>query len=215
MIRTSASATVLSRALVKKSSRISSMMPSSSSRSSAISVSHCLSSRSYYMGGDAHLYYASKEYVFDRPPNMTGEGGDSVATTAAAATITQHPLNFSTSASSTAGASAATATSGVTATLGSAWLAYETAEFTPWEEVLLDATAWMIAIVLCWDPMRHEREKELEDDDDDDESRRRREHLTRRKQQRRQLAQQSHEDEEEPGKQQQHEDDHDKDDNRN
>jgi hypothetical protein len=147
------------------------------------------------MGGDAHLYYASKEYVFERPPQF--EGGEGFQTAAAAAVV-QHPLDVgSTANSAAAGGSPTTAASAATATLGSAWMAYESAEFTPWEEVLLDATAWMIAVVLCYDPMRHEREQEEEDEDDVDhaEPRRRHRHEVQRSRQRRRLAQKNKEEE--------------------
>jgi hypothetical protein len=49
--------------------------------------------------------------------------------------------------------------------LGSAWLAYEAAEFTPWQEILLDAVAWMIATVLCWDPMQGHPELEKDENE--------------------------------------------------
>lgn len=159
------------------------------------------------MGGDAHIYYASKEYVFDRPPPEAVAGGDGIAT-AAAATVLQHPLDAPNGMAHAAAASAngtsststtTTATSAATATLGSAWLAYETAEFTPWEEILLDGTAWMIACILCWDPMRHQHAREEDNEENDDLSSRRRKQQTqqqpivrRRQQLQRRLAQDNH-----------------------
>lgn len=125
--------------------------------------------RSFYLGGDAHLYYASKQYIFERPPNvdaaetMTSSspfGSDATKTTSAVLSKSQTMEGSGNTVSS----SGATATTCAAGSLGGAWLAYETAEFAPWEEMLLDATAWMIAFVLCWDPMRGHGE--LEDDDD-------------------------------------------------
>jgi hypothetical protein len=150
------------------------------------------------MGGDAHLYYASKEYVFERPPQF--EGGEGFHTAAAAAFV-QHPLDVgSTANSAAAGGSPTTAASAATATLGSAWMAYESAEFTPWEEVFLDATAWMIAVVLCYDPTRHQREQEEANEDDEDhvEPRRRHRHEVQRSRQIRRVSHKNREQEEKP-----------------
>jgi hypothetical protein len=145
------------------------------------------------MGGDAHLYYASKEYVFERPPQF--EGGEGFQTAAAAAVV-QHPLDVgSTANSAAAGGSPTTAASAATATLGSAWMAYESADFTPWEEVFLDATAWMIAVVLCYDPTRHQREQE-EANEDCVEPRRRHRHEVQRSRQIRRVSHKNREQEE-------------------
>jgi hypothetical protein len=117
--------------------------------------------RSFYLGGDAHLYYASREYVFDRPAKLdaAAAASSSASVFGSSATTTVGSISQSMDRAGNTVSSSGVATCAAGG-LGSTWLAYENAEFAPWEEMLLDATAWMIAIVLCWDPMRGQRELE-------------------------------------------------------
>jgi ABC-type nickel/cobalt efflux system permease component RcnA len=134
--------------------------------------------RSFYLGGDAHIYYASREYVFDRPPNL--DGGTPAAASSSSSFGSRTTATTANMSQSMEGASNTVSSSGVATCaaggLSSAYLAYETAEFAPWEEILLDATAWMIAIVLCWDPMRGHQDLEEYQNDRQEEDNHRQQH---------------------------------------
>jgi hypothetical protein len=65
--------------------------------------------------------------------------------------------------SSTTGA-AAVSSGALASAVGGTYVSYSNTEFTAWEDILLDMTAWMIAIVLCYDPTRG-----LEEDKNDEE----------------------------------------------
>jgi hypothetical protein len=142
MIRSSASNALLQRGVKRiaiSSPSFQTPIPSSSSWLSPSSMQL----RSFYLGGDAHLYYASRQYVFERPPNidaaetMTSSSFGSEATKTTAALVSLQPQSME-GAGNTFSSSGAAATTCVTGSLGGAWLAYETAEFAPWEEMLLE-----------------------------------------------------------------------------
>jgi hypothetical protein len=140
-------------------------------------------SRSFYLVGDAHLYYGAasiqSEYIFDRPPPETMVSHSSTsAAEAAAMQQYYHPLCAVPPAAH--GSSGSSASSGVAMATaggaGGAWLAYESAEFTPMEDILLDLTAWVIAICMCYDPSRGK----VGDDDEEEEPKRSRNETTDR-----------------------------------
>mmetsp|Transcript_9873 Transcript_9873/g.17484 ORF Transcript_9873/g.17484 Transcript_9873/m.17484 type:complete len:218 (+) Transcript_9873:192-845(+) len=136
----------------------------------------------FYMGGDAHLHAApiyTSDYIFQRPPDSSTSAAAAAMPQslessygATAATAAYYPA---TNTMGGGAAAAAVATAGVgsntSVVLGSSnyggWEggAYHSEEFAPWEDILLDATAWMIAIVLCYDPTRGRDLEHLEDDE--------------------------------------------------
>jgi hypothetical protein len=119
--------------------------------------------RTFYLGGEAHLHYAPvrSDYLFERPPHAA-ESVES-ASLAASSVTAMHQLD----GPSTTGAAAASGTA-LAGGAGGAWMAYESAEFTPLEEVLLDFTAWMIALALCYRPSRSDEELEEDEENDHD-----------------------------------------------
>lgn len=123
--------------------------------------------RSFYMGGDAHIYAAAfnkrSHYVLDRPPSAGGVAGTEASASFLSpvgageatqeGTVDSVPISIE-RASSVGANSASTAAVTEAGGIGCIWAAYESTEFTPLEEVLLDITAWMIAILMCYDPVR-------------------------------------------------------------
>ena len=134
----------------------------------------------FYLGGDAHIYAApvQSDYIFQRPPAHVIEMSTSTAAAATTTTTTSAASSYNatmmqeqpSSGGRGGGATAAAVSSGAIVTsVGGTYANYVSTEFAPWEDILLDMTAWMIAICLCYDPTSSEEEKAEQDKDDEDE----------------------------------------------
>jgi hypothetical protein len=90
----------------------------------------------------------NQEYVFERPPPLTGAAGTAGSGWQyhAAQQQQQHAVIATSRSSSTSSLLAATGGGS-----GAYLIHAGEQEFAPWEEILLDMTAWMIAICLCYD----------------------------------------------------------------